>query len=257
MIAAKNSWLLALDNMSHLEEWLSDALCRLATGGGFATRALYSNDDETLFDAQRPVLLTGIGDVVSRSDLLDRAVLCYAPRIASDRRRNERELRVEFEQARPRILGALLSAVAVGLARLPKTKLPDLPRMADFAIWATACEPGLGLRDGEFLAAYRRSQESSVEVALESSPIAQALQELLEKHENVIQCTATELLHKLNESMALHAPPRGWPRSAQQLSNLLRRAAPDLRMVGYEIEFTKAPKTRQRLIVVRRPGVKS
>jgi hypothetical protein len=40
MIAAQNGWILALDNLSHLPPWLSDALCRLATGTGFATREL-------------------------------------------------------------------------------------------------------------------------------------------------------------------------------------------------------------------------
>jgi hypothetical protein len=54
MIAAKNGWLIALDNLSRVHTWLSDALCRLATGGGFATRELYANDEEVLFDAKRP-----------------------------------------------------------------------------------------------------------------------------------------------------------------------------------------------------------
>ena len=38
MIAANNGWVVALDNISYLPPWLSDALCRLSTGGGFATR---------------------------------------------------------------------------------------------------------------------------------------------------------------------------------------------------------------------------
>src|SRR5262249_36458747 len=59
-IAANAGWLVALDNVSHVEPWLSDALCRLSTGSGFATRALYTNDEEALFDAKRPVLLNGI-----------------------------------------------------------------------------------------------------------------------------------------------------------------------------------------------------
>ena len=41
VIAANNSRLLALDNLSSLPPWLSDALCRLSTGGGFGTRTLY------------------------------------------------------------------------------------------------------------------------------------------------------------------------------------------------------------------------
>ena len=63
MIAATNRWLLTFDNLSDVPTWLSDALCRLATGGGYATRELYSDDEEMLFDAQRPVVLTGIEDL--------------------------------------------------------------------------------------------------------------------------------------------------------------------------------------------------
>lgn len=50
-IAASNGWVIALDNLSYVPDWLSDALCRLSTGGGFSTRALFTNDDEVLFDA--------------------------------------------------------------------------------------------------------------------------------------------------------------------------------------------------------------
>ena len=55
--------------------WLSDALCRLATGGGFGTRQLYSDDEESLFEARRPVLLNGIEEVAVRGDLLDRSLI--------------------------------------------------------------------------------------------------------------------------------------------------------------------------------------
>ena len=43
-IAAGNAWVLAFDNLSGIRDQLSDALCRLATGGGFATRMLYTDD---------------------------------------------------------------------------------------------------------------------------------------------------------------------------------------------------------------------
>jgi len=39
-IAATNGHVLAFDNVSGLPAWLSDTLCRLATGGGFAVRQL-------------------------------------------------------------------------------------------------------------------------------------------------------------------------------------------------------------------------
>jgi hypothetical protein len=54
MIAANNGHLLAFDNLSGLSPWLSDALCRLASGGSFAVRQLYTDDAEVLFEAARP-----------------------------------------------------------------------------------------------------------------------------------------------------------------------------------------------------------
>jgi hypothetical protein len=50
MIAA-NGYLLAFDNLSRLSPWVSDALCRLASGGSFAVRQLYTDDEEVLFQA--------------------------------------------------------------------------------------------------------------------------------------------------------------------------------------------------------------
>jgi hypothetical protein len=51
---------LAFDNLSGLPAWLSDALCRLASGGSFAVRQLYTDDEEVLFQAFRPLLVNGI-----------------------------------------------------------------------------------------------------------------------------------------------------------------------------------------------------
>ena len=141
-IAASNGHVLAFDNVSGLPPWISDTLCRLATGGGFAVRQLYTNQDEVLFDAARPVILNGIEDIVTRPDLADRAVFLTLEPIPEDRRRPEAELWDTFNAERPRILGVLLDAAAHGLEMLPHTTLERLPRMADFALWAT------GLRDG-------------------------------------------------------------------------------------------------------------
>jgi hypothetical protein len=122
-IAANNGHVLAFDNVSGLRDWISDTLCRLATGGGFAVRQLYTDQDEVLFDAARPVILNGIEDIVARPDLADRALFLTLEPIPEDRRRPESELWAAFEVERPRILGALLDAVVEGQKRLPETQL--------------------------------------------------------------------------------------------------------------------------------------
>lgn len=75
MIAARNSWVLGFDNMSFIDGELSDAMCRLATGGGIRARQLFTDEEEVLFSASRPQLLNAIPDVARAPDLLDRAIL--------------------------------------------------------------------------------------------------------------------------------------------------------------------------------------
>jgi hypothetical protein len=124
-VAANNGHLIAYDNLSDLKEWLSDMLCRLSTGGGFGTRQLYTDDEETLFDAMRPVALTAVDNVVVRGDLTDRSLFLTLVPIPDDRRRRRQELWSAFEQDRPQILGALFDIVAYGLRELPRTSLQE------------------------------------------------------------------------------------------------------------------------------------
>ncbi len=118
--AARNSWLVCFDNLSHLPQDLADTACRLATGGGFGGRELYSDYDEAVFDATRPLVFNAIPDLgATRPDFLDRSLIIEFHDIKPAARRDERQFWREFEAARPRILGALLDAVALGLKQTP------------------------------------------------------------------------------------------------------------------------------------------
>jgi hypothetical protein len=170
--AARNSWQVCFDNLSHLPLDLADAACRLATGGGFGGRELYSDFDEAVFDATRPLVFNAIPDLgASRSDFLDRALIIEFQDIKPQARRDEHLFWKEFEAVRPRILGALLDAVVCGIRTLPNLTIAHLPRMADFAIWASACEDGLGLGSGEFLKIYASNRVDARDLALGSSPL--------------------------------------------------------------------------------------
>mgnify|MGYP001567769299 FL=1 len=129
MIAAHNGWVVAYDNLSGIPLWLSDALCRLSTGGGFSTRELYTDTEEILIDVQRPIIINGIDAMIERGDLQDRTIPLVLPQIPSDRRRDEKEFWREFEAARPRLLGAVLDIVSVALGRVDSVRLARSPRM--------------------------------------------------------------------------------------------------------------------------------
>lgn len=236
VIAADNSWLLAFDNLSGVRPWLSDALCRLATGGGFSTRTLYTSRDEELFFALRPIMLNGIEDLATRPDLADRALAIQLETIPESERKTEAELKAAFEQDRPRILGALYSAVSQALAGLDAVKLGALPRMADFAQWAVAAEAAFPVPAGSFLSAYQASREEAQQAALESDAVAVAIRRMLEET-NTWTGTTEELRRDLRKY--LDTPlvlPRDYPRSSQAMAGRLRRIVPVLRTVGIERE---------------------
>jgi len=236
MIAATNGWVVGFDNLSRIPPWLSDAICRLATGGGFGTRKLYENDEEVLFDAKRPVLVNGIEELATRSDLLDRALVLTLPAIRDDKRRTEAELWREFERKQPGIFGALLGAVSCALRNESSVRLDRSPRMADFAQWAVAAEPALGLEEGEFMRAYAGNRESANELALEASLASAWIVALLEDCGRW-EGTASELLGELNSRASDEVKKQyGWPKSAQGLGGVLKRLAPNLRAIGINTE---------------------
>jgi hypothetical protein len=246
-IAASNGHVLAFDNVSGLPAWISDTLCRLATGGGFAVRQLYTDQDEVLFDATRPVILNGIEDFVTRPDLAERAVSLTLEAIPEDQRRPEQELWAEFERVRPSILGALLNAVVHGLKRLPHTRLERLPRMADFALWATACETALWPA-GTFRAAYVGNRDELMESVIEADPIATAVRSFM-SIQTEWSGTASDLLGTLAQLVSeTQRKAKSWPNSPRALAGRLRRAATFLRKMSIEVAFTKEGRARTRMI---------
>ena len=250
-IAATSAWVIAFDNISRLQPWLSDALCRLSTGGGFSTRTLYENREQELFDAMRPVILNGISDVATRPDLLDRAIIITLPRIEEDERRPESEVWEDFDRCRPAIFGALLSAVSAALRELPRTVLEKLPRMADFALWATAAEGGFGWEPGTFLRAYTGNRKEAIEVALETDPVAGAVLKFMEGQDEWIG-SATELWKALGKEVDEQVKhTKAWPSAPHTLAGRLNRLAPALRGKGIEYLETREGRGGSRVKTLR------
>jgi hypothetical protein len=248
VIAANNSHVLAFDNLSGLPHALSDAFCRLATGASFGLRELYTDADEVLFQAARPILLNGIEDIIGRSDLADRALFLTLPPIAGHRRRSEKQLWRDFEVVQPRILGSLLDAAAHGLSKLPNIHLKHLPRMADFALWATACETAFW-HTGTFARAYQANRKAAIEDLIDVDPVAARVREIMANRSSWTG-SASELL-RTGADMAGHGLPSGapaWPKNPRALAGRLRRAQPFLRVLGIHIGFSREGRAGTRVI---------
>ncbi len=251
-IGARHGRVVALNNVSHLSPALSDALSTIATEGGFATRMLYTDDEEARFRDRRPFVLNGIPDFVTRGDLADRSVKIVLAPIPPDRRREEKEILGNFDRVLPRVLGALYDAVAHALATIDEVTLPRAPRMADAAKWITAAEPALGWPRGTFLAAFARSLAEAAAGVVEGDPVALALRDLAAL--GPWRGSAGDLLEKLSARHETAAQRKDWPRSPQGMASALRRSAPELRAVDVEVlqEDRPDPVRRTRLWTVQR-----
>ena len=246
VIAAKNNHILAFDNLSSIPAWLSDALCRMATESGYATRLLYSNDEESVFDARRPVIVNGISDLIERGDLADRAIALMLADILPEQRKAEEELARCWQRDHPVILGALLDVVSAILRERASVRLPTRPRMADFVSWVTAAEACLGWERHSFVRLFAQRQTEAVNVQLDSSLVAQELLCFLSGTRAIWSGTASELLSALSDSVRAKTGtiPRDWPKTPLTLSNELRRLGPALGTRGISVASTRTNKKR-------------
>lgn len=250
-IAANNAHVLAFDNLSNLSAWISDSLCKLATGGGFTTRQLFSDMDEVQFKACRPMILNGIGEVVERPDLADRSLFMTLQPIPDEKRRPEKEFWYAFEAELPGILGALLDGLVTGLVRQASIQLPRLPRMADFALWSAACETAYWPQ-GTFLRAYESNRGEAIDGVIDADPVAAAVRALMTKRTEWTG-TATALLDALGQQAGDSlVRDKNWLANPRILSGRLRRAATFLRKVGIEVELDRREgRGRTRVIWIR------
>lgn len=249
-VAARLSHLLSFDNVSYISKLLSDCLARLATGEEDGRRRLFTNSEEVVFEAMRPILINGIGNVITRPDLVDCTVFIEVPVIPTSQRLTKRTFWQRFDQDAPMIMTGLLEVIAEGLRRLPETVVADLPRMADFAVWGCAIEATHWV-EGSFMNAYRANIETGNADILQVDDLGMAIVEMMAQRESWTG-TATQLLELLDgDRTSSQRRLQALPRNGQRLSIELNRLAPVLRRRGINVRHHQAPdKHRTRLITI-------
>ena len=233
VIQAQNSHVLCLDNLSGLKVWLSDALCRICSGTGFSTRRLYTNDEQQIFQVQKPIILNGIDDIATRGDLLSRSIVLNLPAIPPEDRKDEREFWRVFKLDQPFILGSIYDAISAGLTA-GKPQLQQLPRMADFAEWVTRCETGLKWNTGSILKAYSENKDNAIEAGLDGDYLGSAIRKIMNSRDHY-EGTATDLCEKIRYA-APDVNEKYLP-TTRTLKNRLTRLAPALRKVGIDWDY--------------------
>ncbi|MCC7203933.1 MAG: hypothetical protein IT441_02550 [Phycisphaeraceae bacterium] len=239
-VACSGSWGLAIDNVSGISGWWSDALCKAVTGDGLVRRKLFSDSELSVLSFRRVVVLTSIDAGSLRGDLGDRVLLVDLQPIPDTQRRTEADLDARYAAARPEILGALLDLLAATLRELPNVQLENSPRMADFARVLAAVDAADD-SDGASLPTYLAQRGRVAEEVVEGDAVAQAVASLVRRCDGAWSGSASDLLAAITPSPA----PHGWPKSPRSLAGRLRRIVPALATVGVVLTEGRAP-DRQR-----------
>lgn len=246
---ANAAWMTGLDNMSNIPDWLSDALCRASTGEGMVDRALYTDSDVSVISFRRVVVINGIDTGEMAGDLAERLIRVELNPIR--KRRDERALWADFDEARPYALGALLDLTVQVLKVLSDIEVEDAPRMADFArILAAIDQVNEWDTLGHYTAMARETQSDSL------SPFGTAFKDFALKWcetNEEWRGTSTELFDKLvpRDQQSKPKPPKEWPKP-KTMKGQIKRDMPALATFGIDVDFNQktADKKRDRLIVI-------
>jgi hypothetical protein len=249
-VTANASWTVALDNLSDIQPWLSDLLCKAVTGDGHVDRALYSDDDVSVLRFRRVLAINGVSLGALRGDLADRFVPVELEVIDKQHRRSDKKIKEAVESAMPGALGALLDLLVKVLAELPDIELDSMPRMADFARVLASVDKVTGW---ETLKTYLDAFDGLAETVVASDPFADSLRKFADQH------PGTPWEGEVGDLLELiplpEQKPRDWPKTSQAVGGRLKRSAPALRQLGYTATPAgKHPTTRRQLWLIGAPA---
>ena len=251
-IAAANAQVCSFENLSSLSQDMQDALCILSTGGGYATRQLYTNGEEHVITSKRPVMLNGINAVATAPDLIERVITVELPTIAAGKRQDEQAMEAAWLRDCRAIFTGLLTLFAEALEMLPKVEIPEgmQKRMLDYQRLGEAVCMALGGKAGEFSQRLDSMHGDSLARGLESYGVAVGIQILAARPEGrEWEGTYLQLLTELNRMSEIDRS--NWPRSPRHLSGQVKRIAPGLRRAGVRIEGAGRGRTGAKVRIVR------
>ena len=249
----RNSFVLAYDNVSHISNKMSDALCVISTGtGAQGGRALYTNAEESAVRVCRPVAMNGIPDVVERGDLVDRSIHVHLPRIDPKHRRDDSEFWDAFHASHAKLLGSLMNAALIATQNYGNVVLAEKPRMSAFAVWAVAAEKSFGWPEGRLMEVYKRNRSAAESQMLEFHGLASAMLRMMEKQKE-FSGTYPDLIGQLEMNIG---PREKLPQTSHSFAAELRRIRPALERYGlrfYSAGRSSSPtqKGRSRISIVR------
>jgi hypothetical protein len=252
-IHAQRRRILAIDNVGHISADQSDFLCTVSTGGGISKRELFSNQDEIILDVQNLIILTSIGNVVTKADLLERSIVIELARITPEDRESESDLANEFDRDLGDILGGLLNVTVAALQHRDTNECPKYTRMTEFAHLGEGVQEYLKYAIGSLESRMAAGADIANEIAIESSPVASTLRSWISDRK-AWQGSASDLLNLLKSHAKKSELAGTLPKTANSLSGELKKCESALFQSGIEIVTSRTNSSRTISICLQFPS---
>lgn len=223
---------ITFDNLSRIDNDMSDTLCRAITGGGVSKRKLYTDNADIFYSFTRGIVMNGINTTILKPDLLDRSIVVELDVIDRENRKTEQEVWNEFNSDLPKILGGIYDVLVQSLFLVSSTEVEQPPRMADFTLWGSCIAKALGYTQQQFLDAYYKNIKESVSEVAESDTTSNRIVDLIDR-----KGVWTGRMEELYQEIRSDDYETGYfPRSASALSRHIKVIKPSLLELGYVIE---------------------
>ena len=239
-------------NLSKLQDWQSDSLCRAVDGAADETRRLYKDTDVQSFQYTRCIGINAIPIVATREDLVDRSILVKLAAIPAEKRLDEEELKLSFEKVRPVLVGTMFDILAAAMRIKPTIKLGYIERMGSFTKWGCAIAEALGYSHEDFLDAYAANRKYANEEVVDSNVLSHVTMEFMEDKWSW-EGAPRELYETLTElEFGKRTPHKEWPKDAVRMSKEYSRFEQPLKRSGLIVD--RKGGTTRKIILTWRDG---
>ena len=239
-----DNYLCVFDNISQIKPEISDMLCQAIYFGAYSTRKLYSDGDVYTNTFRNCLVLNGIGNFATRGDLMDRCVKINLQRISTQQRERLSDLRRNFQEDLPLIIGAVFDTVRKTIPLIETIKPDNAPRLADFYILGGAISKALWGSEQVFFDAFAQNEESKFADMVNDDPFSAAVKQFAEKMgTRTLRLEPTEFFEKLKAQVGIveySNAKNNFPQSASALGKRIPRIQPALAAVGIDIAQTKS-----------------
>ena len=237
-----NRYLSNLDNISYIENIMSDNMCKAITGFTHNKRELYSDDGEIILTIKARIILNGITPNVDQTDLIDRSIFYEVKHIPKNEKITEQEFNKKLDSLLPYIQDQIFSILSKTLKNYSsmESEIKEKERMADFTVIGECISRELGYEKFTFIESYKNNLSLHSFNAVESYPIINIIIDIAREQGKDFEISVYDLYKKITSyayenGINIKSKYSKFPQSEKAVTNQITRLQSAFRNSGYEI----------------------